>query len=104
MSNRKERVMTENDLQFRGAIAGPLVLLLAVFGGCDLSEGPDIFEAAKQGNAEQVKNLLAKDSSLANARYEGGTYRQQTPLHFASTAMPTVLRECLHALETDAVT
>ena len=78
--------MNENGLQLRGAIAGPLVLLLAVFGGCDLSEGPDIFEAAKQGNAEQVKELLAKDPSLANARYEGGTYRQQTPLHFASTA------------------
>ncbi len=73
-------------IRARRAIAGPLVLLLAVFGGCDLSEGPDIFEASKQGNAEQVKKLLAKDPSLANARYEGGTYRQQTPLHFASTA------------------
>ena len=68
-------------------IPGLAVFLLVSFAGCDLG-GPSvsIFDLAKQGNAEEVKAMLAKDRSLAKARSEDGTYREYTALHFASSA------------------
>ena len=63
------------------------VFLLVSLSGCDLMEpSVSVFDLAKQGNAEEMKALLTKDPSLANARSEDGTYRQYTPLHFASSA------------------
>ena len=63
------------------------VFLLVSLSGCDLMEpSVSVFDLAKQGNAEEMKALLTKDPSLANARSEDGTYRQYTPLHLAPNA------------------
>jgi hypothetical protein len=40
-------------------------------------------QLAKQGNAEDIRTMLTKDSSLANARSEDGTYREYAPLGIA---------------------
>ncbi len=67
------------------ALCGLLALLLSPLAGCDV--GPaNIFEAAKEGNAEGVRTMLGKDPSLANTRHQENPYTQQTPLHLASTA------------------
>ena len=69
------------------AVSSLAVFLLVALSGCDLMEpSVSVFDLAKQGNAEEIKALLTKDPSLANARSEDGTYREYTPLHFASSA------------------
>ncbi len=69
----------------RIALCGLLALLLSPLAGCDV--GPaNILEAAKEGNAEGLGTMLGKDPSLANARHQEDPYRQQTPLHLASTS------------------
>lgn len=69
----------------RIALCGVLALLVSPLAGCDV--GPsDIFEAAMEDNAEGVRTMLGKDPSLAMARYQETLYRQQTPLHLASTS------------------
>ena len=52
----------------RIALCGLLALLLSPLAGCDLVGHTNIFEAARKGDAEGIRKLLGKDSSLANAR------------------------------------
>ena len=68
------------------ALCGLLGLLLSPLAGCDLVGHTNIFEAAREGDAEGIRKLLGKDSSLANARSQEDLFREQTPLHLASTA------------------
>ena len=69
----------------RIALSVLLVLTLGYLAGCDFSY-KSIFDAAKEGDAEQVRKILDKDPSLVNARYKNSLYREQTALHLASTA------------------
>jgi hypothetical protein len=69
----------------RNMLLGLLVLMVVQILGCG-SGTKSIFDVVKEGDAEQLRKMLDKDTSIVNTPYQESLYRGRSPLHFATTS------------------
>jgi len=72
-------------------LARGIVALAVAFALCGSASAAEIHGAARVGDLEKVKELLAADPGLANARDDGGS----TPLHWAARGVHAELAKFL---------